>query len=116
MAGKPANNDPVNIDIRDIRSVIDRNLMTCILCSRVVAPGMMERRSGRIVSIGSVAGLQGGSNSAIYATAKAAVTEYTRCLADMHPFNVTANVIALEILKHHVSQAQPSRGRINAKN
>ncbi len=95
MAGKPANNDPVNIDIRDIRSVIDRNLMTCILCSRVVAPGMMERRTGRIVSIGSVAGLKGGSNSAIYATAKAAVHEYTRCLADMlRPFNVTANVIA----------------------
>ena len=78
MAGKPANNDPVNIDIRDIRSVIDRNLMTCILCSRVVAPGMMERRSGHIVSIGSVAGLQGGSNSAIYATAKAAVHEFVR--------------------------------------
>ena len=93
----------MNIDIRDIRSVIDRNLMTCILCSRVVAPGMMERRSGRIVSIGSVAGLQGGSNSAIYATAKAAVHEYTRCLADMlRPFNVTANVIALSLI--HISE------------
>ena len=95
MAGKPANNDPINIDISDIRAVMDRNLMTCILCSRVVSPSMMERKSGRIVSIGSVAGLQGGSNSAIYATAKAAVHEYTRCLADMlRPYNVTANVIA----------------------
>ena len=95
MAGKPANNDPINIDISDIRAVMDRNLMTCILCSRIVTPSMMERKSGRIVSIGSVAGLQGVSNSAIYATAKAAVHEYTRCLADMlRPYNVTANVIA----------------------
>ena len=95
MAGKPANNDPVNIDVEDIHTVINRNLMTCILCSRAVAPKMIQRKSGRIVSIGSVAGLQGSSNSAIYATAKAAVHEYTRCLADMlREYNVSANVIA----------------------
>jgi 3-oxoacyl-[acyl-carrier protein] reductase len=95
MGGKPQKNDALFISLEDIRSVIDRNLMTCILVCREVAPEMMERRSGRIVNIGSIAGLQGNSQSAIYSTAKAAVHEYTRCLAAMlRPYNVTVNAIA----------------------
>ena len=95
LAGKPPQNNAVFIALEDIRTVLDRNLMTCILCSREVAPEMMERKAGHIVSIGSVAGLMGSENSAIYATAKAAVHEYTRCLADMlRPYNVAVNVIA----------------------
>ena len=55
----------------------------------------MERRSGKIVNIGSIAGLKGNPESAIYSTAKAAVHEYSRCLAAMlRPYDVTVNVIA----------------------
>jgi len=95
MGGKPPKNDAVFISFEDIKSVLDRNLMTCILACREVAPEMMERRRGRIINIGSVAGLQGIHQSAIYGTAKAAVHEYSRCLARMlQPYNVTVNVIA----------------------
>ncbi len=95
MAGKPMQNDPVSISYEDIRSVLDRNLMTCILVCREVVPEMIERRGGRIINIGSVAGLDGREQGAIYATAKAAVHEYTRCLGAMlRPHNVTANAIA----------------------
>lgn len=93
--GKPRENDPINISFSDIRSVLDRNLMTCILACREVAPAMMERKSGWIINIGSIAGLAGHINGAIYATAKAGVHEYSRCLAEMlRPYNVTVNVIA----------------------
>ena len=95
MGGKPPKNDAVFIALEDIRSVLDRNLMTCILVCREVAPEMMERRAGRIVNFGSIAGLKGTHESAIYATAKAAVHEYTRCLAVLlRPYNVLANVVA----------------------
>ena len=95
MGGKPSKNDAVFISLEDIRSVLDRNLMSCILACREVAPEMMERRGGRIVNFGSIAGLQGNKESALYSTAKAAVHEYTRCLAVMlRPFNVTVNVVA----------------------
>jgi 3-oxoacyl-[acyl-carrier protein] reductase len=74
---------------------MDRNLMTCILPCREVAPEMMERKSGWIVSIGSIAGLSGHPVGVIYSTAKAAVPEYTRCLAArLRRYNVYANVIA----------------------
>ncbi len=93
--GKPASNDAIFVDLDDVHSVIDRNLMTCILCCRAVAPAMLERRSGWIVTIGSVAGLAGRQDGAIYATAKAAVHEYSRCLAaQLRPHNVYVNVIA----------------------
>ena len=95
LAGKPDHNDALQISLDDIRTVLDRNLMTCILCCRAVAPHMKERREGHIVNIGSIAGLVGLPESAIYATAKAAVHEYSRCLAvQLRPFNVAVNVVA----------------------
>lgn len=94
-AGKPLSNDAVFVDLADIQVVLDRNIMTCILCCRAVAPEMMERKSGWIVNIGSIGGLAGHEQGAIYATAKAAVHEYTRCLAaQLRPYNVYANAIA----------------------
>lgn len=94
-AGKPLINDAIHIDVDDIRTLIDRNLMTCILVCRAVAPEMIERNGGYIVNIGSVAGTFGRSEGVIYATAKAAVHEYTRCLASqLRPHNVNVNLVA----------------------
>ncbi len=94
-AGKPEPNDCVFIPIEDVRAILDRNLMSCILACKAVAPEMMDRRRGWIVNISSVAGSVGRTEGAIYATAKAAVTHYTRCLADqLRPYNVPVNVIA----------------------
>ena len=93
--GKPDPNDVVNIKPEDVRAVIDRNLLSTIFVCQEVAKGMMQRRSGRIVTIGSVAAFKGRTNGSIYATAKAGAMHFTRCLADqMRPYNVTVNVIA----------------------
>ena len=95
QAGKPEQNDGVEVSLEDVRTIMDRNLMTCILCCRAVAPEMMQRKAGRIVNIGSVAGLTGLDRSVIYATSKAAVHHYSRCLArQMRPYDVLVNVIA----------------------
>ena len=58
-AGKPLANDAVHVSLDDVRTVLDRNIMTCILCCRAVAPEMMERKEGWIVNIGSIAGTDG---------------------------------------------------------
>lgn len=93
--GKPDPNDAVFISMDDVRAVFDRNLMSCILACRAVAPEMMARNSGRIVNISSVDGLFGTAQRAMYATAKAAVIEYTRCLAaQLRPHDVGVNVVA----------------------
>jgi len=93
--GKPERNDCVFISVEDLRGVLDRNLLSCILVCREVVPEMIERRAGRVVTIGSVAGLHGRADGAMYAVAKAAVHEYTRCLAvQLRPYNIPVNCIA----------------------
>ena len=93
--GRPAVDDCLGMDPADIRSVLDRNLLSCILCCREVAPEMRERRSGRIITLGSIAGSLGRETGAIYAVAKAGVHHYTRCLAaQLRPHNVTVNCVA----------------------
>ncbi len=93
--GKPDPNDAVHTKEADVRAVIDRNLMSTIFVCQQVARGMMQRRRGRIITIGSVAAFKGRTNGSIYATAKAGAMHFTRCLADqMRPFDVTVNAIA----------------------
>jgi NAD(P)-dependent dehydrogenase (short-subunit alcohol dehydrogenase family) len=95
QGGKPDPNDVVRIKPEDVRAVIERNLLSTIFVCQEVARGMMERRRGRIVTIGSVAAFKGRTNGSIYATAKAGAMHFTRCLADqMRPHNVTVNAIA----------------------
>ena len=93
--GKPIHNDAIDISLDDIHAVLDRNLMTCILACREVAPEMVQRSSGWIVNIGSIAGLEGRPVQAIYSTAKAAVHAFSRSLAaQLRPHNIHVNVIA----------------------
>jgi 3-oxoacyl-[acyl-carrier protein] reductase len=93
--GRPDKDDCLNIGLDDLRSVMDRNLLGTILCCREVAPEMMGRKAGRIITIGSIAACSGRPLGAIYAVAKAAVHEYTRCLAEqLRPYNVPVNCVA----------------------
>ena len=110
-AGKPLVNDAVEIPMEDVRIILDRNLMTCILVSRAVVPSMIEREEGRIVTIGSIAGLSGHRREVIYATAKAAAHEYTCCLAaQLRPHGVNANVLAPgEIITPRFMASRPTR-------
>ena len=110
-AGKPIVNDAVKISMTDVQTILDRNLMTCILACRAVAPEMMERNEGWIVTIGSIAGLSGHPWEVTYSVSKAAVHEYTRCLAaQLRPYGVYANVIAPgEIITARFEASRPTK-------
>jgi 3-oxoacyl-[acyl-carrier protein] reductase len=95
QGGRPEDDDCLNIALDDLKSVMDRNLLTAMLCCREVAPEMIARKDGRIVTIGSIAGCYGRESGSIYAVAKAAVHEWTRCLAaQLRPHNVPVNCVA----------------------
>jgi 3-oxoacyl-[acyl-carrier protein] reductase len=93
--GKPDPNDAVGIKEEDVRAVLERNLLSTILVCQRVARGMMARRRGRILTISSIAAFHGRAHGVIYATAKAGVVHYTRCLAaQLRPYDVTVNSLA----------------------
>jgi 3-oxoacyl-[acyl-carrier protein] reductase/novobiocin biosynthesis protein NovJ len=75
-------------------ATVDVNLGGTIRCSRIVGEHMKRRRSGHIVNFSSVAA-DGNAGQANYATAKAAITGFTRALAaEFGPFGVTVNAVA----------------------
>jgi 3-oxoacyl-[acyl-carrier protein] reductase len=64
------------------------------VCSAVI-PEMIRRRRGRIVNIGSAAGVLGIPKAVPYSTAKHGIVGLTRSLAvDLGPYNITVNCVA----------------------
>lgn len=80
----------------DWERVLAIHLGGAYLASRLVLPGMKERRSGAIVQLSSIVAHQGALRGHIaYGTAKAGLLGFTRSLArDAGPFNVRVNAIA----------------------
>jgi NAD(P)-dependent dehydrogenase (short-subunit alcohol dehydrogenase family) len=64
------------------------------LCAQTAIRRMMPRRGGRIVNIGSIAGVIVRTNQISYCSAKAAVVHFSRCLAvEMAPHGITVNCL-----------------------
>jgi 3-oxoacyl-[acyl-carrier protein] reductase len=72
------------------------NLKSAVLAAQAVAASMIERRRGAIVNVVSIAGHTGGGPGAgIYASAKAALTAYTKSLAkELAPHGVRVNAVS----------------------
>jgi 3-oxoacyl-[acyl-carrier protein] reductase len=72
------------------------NLKSAVLASQAVAPSMIELGRGAIVNVVSIAGHTGGGPGAgVYASAKAALTAYTKSLAkELAPHGVRVNAVS----------------------
>jgi NAD(P)-dependent dehydrogenase (short-subunit alcohol dehydrogenase family) len=77
------------------QDVMETNLGSVLRVTRAAAPSMMERRSGVIVNIASVAARNGGSLGIIpYASAKAAVLCMTKGLAkELIGYGIRVNAV-----------------------
>jgi 3-oxoacyl-[acyl-carrier protein] reductase len=92
----PERPNPVNVMTDDEWSLaLRRNLDSAFFVTRAVLPGMVERGYGRIVNIGSTAGvLTAYTGDVGYHTAKAAMLGMTRSVAvDFAKRGVTANLV-----------------------
>lgn len=76
-------------------AVIETNLSAVFLCCKAALVPMRARRYGRIVNIGSLAGLAGNVGQVNYAAAKAGLVGLTRAIArEVALDGITANVVA----------------------
>ena len=79
----------------DWDAVLAADLRSAFLCTRAALRGMVRARWGRIVSIGSVAGLAGNPGQANYAAAKAGLVGFTKAVArEVGSRGITVNVVA----------------------
>lgn len=74
---------------------IDVNLKGTFLCTRHASNMMRKQRSGRIINISSIVGLQGYEGQTVYSASKAAVIGFTRSAAkELGRYGITVNAIA----------------------
>jgi 3-oxoacyl-[acyl-carrier protein] reductase len=76
--------------------VMNLNLKSALFCCQAAAPSMVERKTGSIINIVSIAGRNGGGPGAgVYATAKGGLITLTKSLAkELAPHGVRVNAVS----------------------
>ncbi|WP_119071684.1 3-oxoacyl-ACP reductase FabG [Aggregatilinea lenta] len=91
-------------------SVIDVNLKGVFNMTQAVAPHMVERGYGRIISTSSIVGLYGNFGQTNYVATKAAVIGMTRVWArELGPKGITANAVAPGFIATDMVKAMPEK-------
>ena len=70
-----------DVKTEEWKRFFDVNVMGCVYCIQAFLPGMLERGYGRIINVGSVAGVYGNANMTHYSATKGAVIAMTKALA-----------------------------------
>lgn len=79
----------------DWDSVLETQLNTVFLLSKLVAKSMVESQSGKIINIGSMYSYFGSALIPSYSAAKGAVIQLTKSMAiELAPYNIQVNAIA----------------------
>ena len=99
--------------------IIDTNLTGAFRMTRALLPGMIARRWGRVINIGSTAASVGWKDNPAYCASKAGLLGLTRCVAlEGAPYGVSCVMISptwveTELMRRNVEQlvARESGGR-----
>ncbi|ACL58011.1 SDR family NAD(P)-dependent oxidoreductase [Methylobacterium nodulans] len=113
-AGIVSTGPVTDIDLQHWQRLIDIDLTSVFLLVKAVLPHMMERRSGRIINIASVAGLNGGGllGNSCYAAAKGGVIAFSKGIArEAGQHGVTSNVICPALTETDMTASMPEAQR-----
>ncbi len=81
--------------LEEWQRVMNVNLLGAFLCARAVLPSMMERRTGRIINIGSMAGRRGYPEQGVYCASKHGLYGLSKVLAiEGKPYGIRVNVVS----------------------
>jgi len=92
----------------EFEEVLDVNLTGVFRCVRRVSKGMIRKRGGRIILMGSVVGMYGNAGQTNYAATKAGLVGMARSITrELGSRNITANVIAPGFIDTDMTRALP---------
>ncbi len=95
-AGLAAGSAPVNsADVDDWENMIDTNVKGLLYTCRIVTPWMIERQSGHVINISSIAGKEAYPNGSVYCGTKHAVSAISKAMRiELLPFGIKVTTIA----------------------
>ncbi|MCU4175991.1 SDR family oxidoreductase [Carboxylicivirga sp. N1Y90] len=95
-AGLAAGADPIQDGLwSDWEQMIDTNVKGLLWLSKQIIPGMIERKSGQIVNISSIAGKEVYANGNVYCASKHAVDAITKGMRiDLLPHGIKVSSVA----------------------
>ena len=109
-AGITKDNLLLRIPEDDWDSVIDTNLKSAYLCSKIAVRTMLRRRWGRIINISSVVGSIGNPGQVNYAASKSGMIGLTKSLAkEVAARNITVNAVTPGYISTDIVAALPPR-------
>ena len=92
-SNRPQTLDETTDDVWD--QILELNFTSCMRLTRALAPGMSDRRWGRIVYTSSVMAFASNPGRGLYSGTKAALVGMTRAQAlELGPFGITVNCLA----------------------
>jgi 3-oxoacyl-[acyl-carrier protein] reductase len=90
--------------------VIDTNVNGVFNVTKPVYKHMLRQRAGNILNLSSIGGMRALPTAVHYATSKAAIIGFTKCLSrEAAAFGITVNAIAAGIFDTDLSDALPER-------
>jgi 3-hydroxy acid dehydrogenase / malonic semialdehyde reductase len=94
-AGLALGRDPAqDADLGDWDQMIDTNCKGLVYCTRAILPGMVERKRGHVVNLGSVAGSYPYPGGNVYGGTKAFVHQFSLNLrSDLHGTGVRVTCV-----------------------
>jgi NAD(P)-dependent dehydrogenase (short-subunit alcohol dehydrogenase family) len=100
------------LPMTNIRRMMDVNFLGCVNCIKMVLPGMVKRKYGKIISVASVAGKEGsGIGSSHYAASKGAINAFSCSMAKefgIHGINV--NTVCPGLIQTPMGEATGEAG------
>lgn len=88
-----------DMTVEQWHKIMGTNLNSVFYTCKQAVPGMVRKRSGKIINISSVWGNTGASMEVAYSTAKGGLNSFTRALAkELAPSNVQVNAIAFGVI------------------
>lgn len=107
-AGNAHGLDPIqNGDLDDWDAMIDINVKGLLYVSKAVIPIMIERKSGHIINIGSVAGKEVYPNGNVYCASKFAVDALNKSMKmDLNPYGIRVGAIHPGLVNSEFSEVR----------
>jgi NADP-dependent 3-hydroxy acid dehydrogenase YdfG len=94
-----------NLD--DWDAMIDGNVKGLLYVTKAVLPQMIERRSGQIINVGSIAGKEAYPKGNVYCASKAAVDSFTQGLrVDTNPYGLRIGAIHPGLVETEFSEVR----------